>query len=292
MVEALERHPDAVQRRTVPAEHRFDGAGGFLYASAAQRRLRPRLRVRASRFFLRKISAGAATGMELQEEAAVLAQENAVQNSLSDRLRILCGDLREHRTLLPAQQLRRRRLQSALLSAGSAASPIPRRWLRRGRSFSAHWTISAPARRGCLEAEGVFVVHKPERLAELICALSRRRLEPSACVWCAIRPEAPFPSFFWKRGWTAVRGCNLTRTFVFTTQAEPKARISAESIIIRRLDMAGTLYLVPADRQSGRYLPACEKTLAEADFIAAEDTRVSLKLLNHLELKKAARQLL
>ena len=41
------------------------------------------------------------TGMELQEEAAALAQENAVQNSLSDRLRILCGDLREHRTLLP-----------------------------------------------------------------------------------------------------------------------------------------------------------------------------------------------
>ena len=41
------------------------------------------------------------TGMELQAEAAAFAQENAVQNGLSDRLRILCGDLREHRTLLP-----------------------------------------------------------------------------------------------------------------------------------------------------------------------------------------------
>ena len=34
------------------------------------------------------------TGIELQEEAAAFAQENAVQNGLSDRLRILCGDLR------------------------------------------------------------------------------------------------------------------------------------------------------------------------------------------------------
>lgn len=32
--------------------------------------------------------------------------------------------------------------------------------------------------------------------------------------------------------------------------------------------------------------PAGKKTLAEADFIAAEDTRVTLKLLNHLEIKK------
>ena len=30
--------------------------------------------------------------------------------------------------------------------------------------------------------------------------------------------------------------------------------------------------------------PRCARTLAEADFIAAEDTRVSLKLLNHLEI--------
>ena len=35
------------------------------------------------------------------------------------------------------------------------------------------------------------------------------------------------------------------------------------------------------------FRPAVPGTLAEADFIAAEDTRVSLKLLNHLEIKKS-----
>ncbi len=51
--------------------------------------------------------------------------------------------------------------------------------------------------------------------------------------------------------------------------------------------MAGTLYLVPTPIGNlGDISPRAKKTLAEANFIAAEDTRVSLKLLNHLELKK------
>lgn len=51
--------------------------------------------------------------------------------------------------------------------------------------------------------------------------------------------------------------------------------------------MAGTLYLVPTPIGNlGDISPRAKKTLAEADFIAAEDTRVTLKLLNHLEIKK------
>jgi len=51
--------------------------------------------------------------------------------------------------------------------------------------------------------------------------------------------------------------------------------------------MFGTLYLVPTPIGNlGDISRRCAETLAAADFIAAEDTRVSLKLLNHLELKK------
>lgn len=51
--------------------------------------------------------------------------------------------------------------------------------------------------------------------------------------------------------------------------------------------MSGTLYLVPTPIGNlGDISLRCQETLEAADFIAAEDTRVSLKLLNHLELKK------
>lgn len=51
--------------------------------------------------------------------------------------------------------------------------------------------------------------------------------------------------------------------------------------------MAGTLYLVPTPIGNlGDISQRMADTLAEVDFIAAEDTRVSIKLLNHLDIKK------
>ena len=52
--------------------------------------------------------------------------------------------------------------------------------------------------------------------------------------------------------------------------------------------MAGMLYLVPPPIGNlGDISLRCRETLEQADFIAAEDTRVTLKLLNHLGIKKS-----
>ena len=52
--------------------------------------------------------------------------------------------------------------------------------------------------------------------------------------------------------------------------------------------MAGMLYLVPTPIGNlGDISTRCRETLEQADFIAAEDTRVSLKLLNYLGIKKS-----
>ena len=52
--------------------------------------------------------------------------------------------------------------------------------------------------------------------------------------------------------------------------------------------MPGTLYLVPTPIGNlGDISIRCRETLEQADFIAAEDTRVTLKLLNHLGIKKS-----
>lgn len=51
--------------------------------------------------------------------------------------------------------------------------------------------------------------------------------------------------------------------------------------------MAGILYLVATPIGNlGDFSPRAVETLAQADFIAAEDTRVSVKLLNHFQIKK------
>ena len=51
--------------------------------------------------------------------------------------------------------------------------------------------------------------------------------------------------------------------------------------------MSGVLYIVATPIGNLEDLtPRAARTFAEADFIAAEDTRVTLKLLNHLGLKK------
>ena len=52
--------------------------------------------------------------------------------------------------------------------------------------------------------------------------------------------------------------------------------------------MAGMLYLVPTPIGNlGDISQRCRETLENADFIAAEDTRVTLKLLTHLGIKKS-----
>lgn len=51
--------------------------------------------------------------------------------------------------------------------------------------------------------------------------------------------------------------------------------------------MAGILYLVATPIGNlGDFSPRAVDTLEKADFIAAEDTRVSVKLLNHFDIKK------
>ena len=52
--------------------------------------------------------------------------------------------------------------------------------------------------------------------------------------------------------------------------------------------MPGMLYLVPTPIGNlGDISIRCRETLEQADFIAAEDTRVTVKLLNHLGIKKS-----
>lgn len=119
------------------------------------------------------------TGVEIQPDAAACAQKNAENNGLSHRFTIIPGDLREYSHILPANGF------DAVLS-----NP-PYYPAESGKQASEPSLAAARSEVCCTLADlcrcaayslrwgGSFtVVHKPERLADLICALRAERLEP------------------------------------------------------------------------------------------------------------------
>lgn len=119
------------------------------------------------------------TGVELQPQAAALAEENAAQDGLDGRFSVIRGDLREHRTLLAHGSFDAVVSNPPYYPVGSGkctASPA----LAAARTeltcslgelcTCAAWLLRSGGR--------FFLVHKPERLADLMVSLRENRLEP------------------------------------------------------------------------------------------------------------------
>ena len=119
------------------------------------------------------------TGVELLPEAVRLAERAAVENGLTDRLTFRQGDLRDIRSLLPAGGFDLAVCNPPYYPAGAGKLPAAEA-LRSARSeegCSLEEVCAAAAY--LLRWGGTFcLVHKPERLADLCCALRERGLEP------------------------------------------------------------------------------------------------------------------
>lgn len=118
------------------------------------------------------------TGLELQKEAVRLALLAAEKNGLGDRLRVLRGDLREIRGLLPAGCFDLVVCNPPYYppDSGKLAPDEARRRARGETDCSLEEVCRAAA--WLLRWGGNFCLcHKPERLAELCCALRACGLE-------------------------------------------------------------------------------------------------------------------
>ena len=116
---------------------------------------------------LHALPQAAAVGVELQPDAAQLCRGNLTANGLDSRAEILCADLRAHRAVLPAGQFDLVVANPPYFAAGSGyTSPDPVR---------AH----ARDERTCtMQDICTALVHRPERLSELLCALTAAGIEP------------------------------------------------------------------------------------------------------------------
>ena len=118
------------------------------------------------------------TGVELQSDAAALARENAAQDKLHGRFSVLEGDLRDP-AVLPAGAF-----DCAVsnppyypVASGYAAQDTALRAARTEEFCTLSELCQAAAR--LLRWHGrFFLVHKPERLTDVLCALRAVSLEP------------------------------------------------------------------------------------------------------------------
>jgi len=119
------------------------------------------------------------TSVELQPAAARLAEKAAAANDLSERMRVLCADLRNLRDVLPTGSFDLCVCNPPYFPSGNgAAAPAPaRRTARSEEACTLEDVCTAAAY--LLRWGGTFcLVHRPERLTDLLCTLRAQRLEP------------------------------------------------------------------------------------------------------------------
>lgn len=119
------------------------------------------------------------TAVELQAAACELARKNVAENGLEDRMTVIPGDIREIKTLLPANGFDCVVCNPPYypVSSGKAAENDAIAAAKTEKFCTVADVCRAAA--WLLKAGGTFyLVHKPERLVDVLIALRESRLEP------------------------------------------------------------------------------------------------------------------
>lgn len=131
------------------------------------------------------------TALELREAACAAMERTAAANGITDRFSVLHGDLRAIRSLLPAGSFTQVTCNPPYYPVGSGYQPeteaqaIARTELCCTLSdvcAAAAWLLRTG---GCL-----WMVHRPERLTDLLCTLRAHSLEPKRLRTVLPKPNA------------------------------------------------------------------------------------------------------
>ena len=133
------------------------------------------------------------TGVELSESAHLAALENIRRNQLSGRMESICADLRQIPTLFPAGSFSCVISNPPYFSFGAASRTLPNARQEVSCSLkdlmqSAGWSLKYGG--------DFFLVHKPERLAEIITTASRFGMEAKRLCLLRHRENAPVSMIF------------------------------------------------------------------------------------------------
>jgi len=118
-------------------------------------------------------------GVELQEDWAALCRENLAENGLADRSRVTAGDLRVRRCLPPAGSFDLVVANPPYFAENSGEpSPDPKRAAARDERSCTLSELCESAAYLCRWGGGFALVHRPERLSEVFCAMTAAGIQP------------------------------------------------------------------------------------------------------------------
>ena len=134
------------------------------------------------------------TGVEIQEAAAALARKASTENNLEDRLSVCCADLRQIRSHFPTG--------SFDLCISNPPYYAPGRGKVSAALGSARSELTCTLEDVCAAAAWLLrwggnfcLVHKPERLSDVLCAMREHKIEPKQLRFVC-KNAAAAPSLF------------------------------------------------------------------------------------------------
>lgn len=127
------------------------------------------------------------TGIELDENAHTAALGNIARNGLTHRMDSLCADLRQHRELIAPGSF------SCTVSNPPyfASGPESKRGNARREDCCTMQALFEAAAWSLKYGGDFFLVHRPERLAELFYTAAAVKLEPKRLCLARYKPDSP-----------------------------------------------------------------------------------------------------
>lgn len=119
-----------------------------------------------------------ASAVELEENACLLAEKNFHANGLSDRVRLISGDLREYRSLIPTGQFDLTVSNPPYFGAGSGPDAAGGLINARGDGTCSLDDLCQAAAWATRWGGRFCLVFRPDRLCELIVSLRKSGFEP------------------------------------------------------------------------------------------------------------------
>lgn len=126
-----------------------------------------------------KTEASEITGLEIQKEMVDMAQRTAEYNNLKSKVKIVCGDLKDNKLLSEIQRADVVTVNPPYkLKNSGIVNPNDKNAIARHEICCTLEDVIAASRLLLKDNGRLFMVHRPERLADILCLMRKYKIEP------------------------------------------------------------------------------------------------------------------